>query len=58
MCCLYHIKDVYCKIVRADMNALLEIDKDTLRKIDQAIVKALELTAPYASTLDAKALCS
>jgi hypothetical protein len=30
-------------------------DKNTLRKIDQAIVNALELRAPRASTLDAKA---
>jgi hypothetical protein len=37
-------------MVRADIN--------TLRKIDRATVKALELRAPYASTLNAKALCS
>ena len=40
------------------MNALQEIDKNALRKIDRATVKALELTAPHASTLDAEALRS
>jgi hypothetical protein len=45
-------------MVGADMNALREIDKNALRKIDRATVKALELRAPHASTLDAEALRS
>jgi hypothetical protein len=45
-------------MVGADVNVLQEIDKNVLRKIDRSTVKALELKAPYALTLDAKALCS
>jgi hypothetical protein len=37
---------------------LVEGDKNAMRKIDQATVKALELTAPRASTMDAMALRS
>jgi hypothetical protein len=40
------------------MNALREIDKNVLCKIDQATVKDLELRAPYISILDAEALRS
>ena len=40
------------------MNALQEIDKNALRKIDRSTMKALELRAPHASTLDAEALRS
>jgi hypothetical protein len=40
------------------MNALREIDKSALRKIDLATIKALELKAPYASKPDAETLCS
>jgi Protein of unknown function (DUF3723) len=45
-------------MVGADMNALQEIDKNALRKIDRATMKALELRAPHASTLNAEALRS
>jgi len=37
---------------------LVQGDKAALRKVDQATVKDLELRAPRASTLDAKALRS
>jgi hypothetical protein len=37
---------------------MVEADMNALRKIDRATVKALELRAPHASTLDAEALCS
>ena len=45
---LGHIKQVWSHLVQGDTNAM--------RKIDQATVKALELRAPRASTLDARAL--
>jgi hypothetical protein len=45
-------------MVGADKNVLREIDKNALYKIDRPTVKALELTAPHAPTLDAEALRS
>jgi Protein of unknown function (DUF3723) len=48
LCYLNHIKQVW--------HGLVQGDRDSLRKIDQATVQALELTAPRASTQDAIAL--
>ena len=45
---LHHIKEIWSE--------LLQHDKTVMRRVDQATVKALELTAPWVSTLDAKIL--
>ncbi|KAI9770687.1 MAG: hypothetical protein M1839_003071 [Geoglossum umbratile] len=48
----------YLEHIRKVWSGLLQDDKAALRKVDQATVKALELRAPQASTLDAASLRS
>jgi hypothetical protein len=50
ICYLHLIKHVWFGLLQGDKNSLL--------KVDQATVEALELRAPQASTLDAKFLQS
>jgi len=46
----------YLQHINETWSNLLQHNKTMMKRVDQATVKALELTAPWASTLDAKVL--